>query len=65
MISKDYGTHVIPAIHAIHAAFAQRDELWGVLNAIRVALKFNHPGLVKELWKLIPRIEELLNRPQS
>lgn len=38
------------------------DELWGVLNAVRVALKFNQPEVLENLMELKPRIEEVLGK---
>jgi formylmethanofuran dehydrogenase subunit E len=40
------------------------DEIWSVLNAVRVALKFNRPSLLMDLQALLPRIEEVLERAE-
>lgn len=36
------------------------NEIWGVLNAVRVAVKF---GRAQEIADLLPRIEEVLEKP--
>lgn len=39
-----------------------KDELYGVLNAVRVALKFNH---LDKLPAFLPRIEEVLAHAEA